>query len=257
MDIVEKERKLEQLFDRIGNMLESTQHTKSILIKPKGEVIYDLSKFEQLAQEVRSFGAVWFPWSGVFVIPTNEESASRARQEFQGEKIGTVRINPECGQILDRIGNMVESIQYTKSAVIRPKGEVMCDSSMLRQLYVEVTRVGAVWFSQSGVFVIPEGEGSDVPVRQGSSQVETRTPVTEEHSNQSTGELLDDRVNIELERLRVHFGKKMSKSAVLESVGFLLSRGFKPEEIAVKVGAGRATIYRHVSQDKTDNSVSR
>jgi hypothetical protein len=254
MDIVEKERKLEQLFDRIGNMLESTQHTKSILIKPKGEVIYDLSMFEQLAKEVRSFGAVWFPWSGVFVIPNYEESASPARQEFQGEKMGTVRISPECGQML---GNMVESTQYIKSVVIRPKGEVMCDSSMLRQLYVEVTRVGAVWFSQSGVFVIPEGEGSDVPVRQGTSQVETRTPVTEEHSNQSTGELLDDRVNIELERLRVHFGKKMSKSAVLESVAFLLSRGFKPEEIAVKVGAGRATIYRHILQDETDNSVSR
>ncbi|MGD0072448.1 MAG: hypothetical protein ABSB71_12925 [Candidatus Bathyarchaeia archaeon] len=257
MDTVEKDRKFEQQLESVRNLLESTKYTKSVVLKPKDEVIYDPSMFAQLAKEVRRFGAEWFSWSGVFVIPEREEPASPAKQESSHcETIETVERSREFDQMLDRIGNMVESTQYIKSILVKPKKEVISDPSMLIQLYNKVTRVGAVWFSWSGVFVVPEREESASPAKQESSQDETLTPVTEEHSSQSAEALLNDRINIELEKLQAHFRRKMSKSEVCESVAFLLSRGFKPEEIAAKVGVGRATVYRHILQEKTDNSVS-
>jgi hypothetical protein len=237
-------------------MLESIQFVKSVVIKPKEEVIYDPSMYAQLKQEVNRFDAVWFPWPGVFVIPSYEESASTPRQESQSEKMETVKGTSKFDEMLGRIRSMLESPQYIESVVIKPKREVICNSSSLIQLYVEVTRFGAVWIPWPGVFFFPGHQKSASPARQESSQDETRTLVTGEHSSQSAEALLNDRIDRELEKLKAHFGRKMSKSEVSESVAFLLSRGFKPEEIAVKVSIGRATIYRHILQEKPDNSVS-
>ncbi len=257
MDIVGKDRKLAHLLDQLRNMLKSTKYTQSLVIKPKQEVIYDSSMFAQLEQEVTRFDAVFFSWFGVFLIPAFEESASPAKQEpSQDEKMETVKRRRDFDHMLERIRNMVESTQYTQTIVIKPKDEAIYNHPMLIQLYQELTRVGAVWFSSPRVFMIPTCEKPAASARQEPSQSETRTSVAEEHSDQCAEALINDRINIEIEKLKAHFGRKMSKSAVVESVAFLLSRGFKPEEIADKVGVGRATVYRYVLQEKTDNSVS-
>ena len=175
---------------------------------------------------------------------------------MKSERMDTVEKDRKFEQQLESVRNLLESTKYTKSVVLKPKDEVIYDPSMFAQLAKEVRRFGAEWFSWSGVFVVPEREESASPAKQESSQDETLTPVTEEHSSQSAEALLNDRINIELEKLQAHFRRKMSKSEVCESVAFLLSRGFKPEEIAAKVGVGRATVYRHILQEKTDNSVS-
>jgi hypothetical protein len=263
VDIVEKDRKLEHLLDQLRNMLKSTKYTQSLVIKPKQEVIYDSSIFAQLEQEVTRFDAIYFSWSGVFLIPAFEESASARQESSQSEKMETVKRRRDFDHMLERIRNMVESTHYTQTVVIKPKDKAIYNHPMLIQLYQELTRVGAVWFSSPRVFMIPTCEKPAASARQESSQdeictsqSETRTPVTEEHSDQCAEVLLNDRINIEIEKLKAYFGRKMTKSAVVESVAFLLSKELKPEEIAAKVGVNISTIYRHIPKEKTENSVS-
>lgn len=252
MDTAKKNRKLEQLIESVRNQLESTKYTKSVIIKPKDEVIYDRCVFAQLLTEIGRFGAQWVSWFGVFVVPDYEESSLKARQESPQDKtIETVKRGPEFDQMLDKIGNMIESTQYVGSLLVKPKND-----SIVSQLYQELTPVGAVWFSSVGVFVVPEREESGSPIIQGVSQVETVVSAAEESSSKHAGALLNDEINREFEKLKVYFGRKMTKTEACKSVAFLLSKGFKPEEIAAKLGVGRATIYRYIPKEKAETSVS-
>jgi len=118
--------------------------------------------------------------------------------------------------MLDKIGNMIESTQYVRSLLIKPKND-----SVVRQLCQDFTPVGAIWFSSVGVFVIPEQEESGSSIMQDESQGETRT----------------SQVTSQVETLTPMTKEPSSKPAA-------------------RLGVGRATIYRYILPKKPDNSVS-
>ncbi len=92
----------------------------------------------------------------------------------------------------------------------------------------------------------PQGNNAGYPLKPLSAAASATFSVssTETEKTLSASISKENDIERELNKLKSHFGQKLSQNELRDSIRFLTEGGLAPEEISTKTGAGKSTVYR-------------
>jgi hypothetical protein len=156
---------------------------------------------------------------------------------------------------LEELKPLCESITETpEGIVIRPKQLLKeLSSRTFLHLYEQIKHaLGGKYHPYEYVFIIPKASQRETTSFSAAAGAPARSdkhglsPDCDSQDETVKPDLQQRTVEGELAKLRAHFGRKLSKREVMESLCFLVHEGLRAEEIAVKIAVSRATVYRHL-----------